>query len=1297
MTFVYLNVSGNTKAASFVSANIKKNQTIIYLHEMKLVDRNDIERWADRFDSKGNFPTLISRLVRATTPLSTQVDFPSGSSAFIGGWDGVVNCDEERNNVPKGISLWEFGTESDSKGKADDEYDKRTADSLGYDKNECTFIFITPRYWKQKDKWRKEKLKEGKWKDIRVYDSSSIEQWLDTAAAVSRWFSSYISKYPSDGIITIEEFWKEWTLCDKGSLPASVITSGRKVESEQLLAFLTGPPGILAVQASSKDEAIAFIIASAKQFEEHHKEIFHSKSLVINNAANFRSIRINTSTLNLIARFEEPQILFAAAAEGHHVLLPLGPDDKTNQKIIPLPTIDRDGQIKGLIEMGISTEDAEKFSKESGRNVTILKKLLGFPENKAKWLKNENIREIIPALLIGRWNEKNKGDKEIIESLSEIKYEDYSSILLKWRDYEESPLIQIGETWRLTSPLDAWSNLSSYITRRDLELLSDNIKFALANGNPSVNLEEGAPKFAKFITRENAFSDWAREGLIQSLILIGQFGERFKISSLSTPQLWVDSIVQSLLSNAEEELWISLNSEMPLISEASPNSFFEATFQSLSKESMPIMAMFKEEDGMLSPTSNHTGLLWALEGLAWMPEYIYNATSILLKLSTLDPGGRLSNRPLNSLIEIFKPWHHQTLADFNLRMEVLKKITSNEKEFGWKLLINLLPDNHGIAHPTHKMRWRMFELKSNIDYSNIERFEAHSYIVDLLLNIFDNSEEKFAQLIEEAENNTLGPVERARILDFAEANYSNLKQKDYVTWHIIRKILSRHRSHTDVWWSLNEDELKRFEELYYKLEPDDTIQKYVWLFNTHWPEFPEGNQFNGNAYEKNHDFQQIKIDTARLEGLKKIIQQFGINKVKELAEEVKEIWALGDTLARIVVDEDTVLSLAEMLNKEKDKLPFIYGFIYRKTLLNSIEWAFSLYDKLQNRSFSNKALAQIFVPLYQSKELWDFIASTNEEIKKEYWLSIQPHFYKISKEEKIAGITALIEYKRFFTAIDICSHFVNEVPTEIIIELLEKSATENASEISSYRGFEIGQLFESLDSRSDVEQATLIQLEWLFLPILGSYNASRSPKNLHEELAKNPVFFVDILKWVFIPKDSKLLEKERIGISDEAIQNRAKQGYQLLHSWKRIPGMDEDGVIDEVFLTSWVEKVRVLSEKVGRLEVADMQIGQVLAQYPEKDLNWPPDIICSIIETINTKNIKNSFSIALFNKRGSSTRGVFDGGNIERGHADYFKKLGEKHKIKYPIVAEIFLQLAKGYLADAKKQDESAERDKLEY
>ena len=69
----------------------------------------------------------------------------------------------------------------------------------------------------------------------------------------------------------------------------------------------------------------------------------------------------------------------------------------------------------------------------------------------------------------------------------------------------------------------------------------------------------------------------------------------------------------------------------------------------------------------------------------------------------------------------------------------------------------------------------------------------------------------------------------------------------------------------------------------------------------------------------------------------------------------------------------------------------------------------------------------------------------------------------------------------------------------------------------------------------------------------------------------------------------------------------------------------------------------------------------------------------------------------MFNKRGSSSRGPFDGGNIERGHAKYFEKLANDYKNKYPNVSEIFKRLSDGYLYDAKRIDEEAERDKLEY
>lgn len=89
--------------------------------------------------------------------------------------------------------------------------------------------------------------------------------------------------------------------------------------------------------------------------------------------------------------------------------------------------------------------------------------------------------------------------------------------------------------------------------------------------------------------------------------------------------------------------------------------------------------------------------------------------------SELDPGGNLVNRPSNSLAEIYKSWHFQTLAPFEQRMEILKISVSQHKVEGWKLLRRLMPEHHGTASPTFKMRWRLFD-KTSILYINILKF-----------------------------------------------------------------------------------------------------------------------------------------------------------------------------------------------------------------------------------------------------------------------------------------------------------------------------------------------------------------------------------------------------------------------------------------------------------------------------------------------------------------------------------------------------------------------------------------------
>ena len=1264
----------------------------------RLIKRTHFEDYAKTFESKGDFPILISKLVRATCLPSVRVDFASGNAVFVGGWDGIVYSHDDRGNVPNEISLWELGT-SDPKPKAESDYIKRTADPKGYNQQETTLVIVTARFWEHKEDWRREKLNEGIWKDIRVYDSSDLEQWIDQTQAVSLWFAVNLGIFPFDGLFDAALFWEEYSIGPRGTLHPKVITAGREEQMKKIQEFLLGPASIIGIKASTKNEAIAFIVASALQFTHDEKEMFFSKSLIVDNEGNYRGIRINSITpLNLIPRFENFQPLYVAVGAGHHVLVPLGGDDTFNNLTIELPTIYKDGQIDGLVNMGLSQEDAEKYSRESGRNITILKRMLEFPDTKSTWLKNLDTREIMPALLIGRWNESNNGDREILENLSGMSYDDYSLILKKWKEVEESPLIQIGQTWRLTSPLDLWSSLSTNLSESDFVNLAQSFQkvFELEEDEKVLTSNENFT----FKTRHPRYSSWAKEGLVQSLILISIYGKSLKMPEMRSPKEWVDSLVLSLLNDATAEQWISFDQKLPLIAEASPDSFIAALNRALEMDDTPIIKMFTTKKGFVYGFGSHTGLLWALESLSWLPEHLHDTTILLLRLAAIDPDSESnhSNRPANSLKEIYKAWHPQTLANTETRMTILAKAIKVEANEGWKLLLSLTPKTHDHAMPTHKMRWRLFNAEVSNKYDEKEIHAVHTKLTDLLITQYDNSADKFSSLVSASIN--FGPIDNDKLLSFLERVIANLENNDEKARNVIRKILSHHRKFPDAAWSAPEEVLLRYENLYKLLEPKDLIEKYKWLFDDYHIEFPDdlNKETEIDKGEEKYKYHIERVRKIRTEAIKVLYEAFSLERILDLAGLINNPGSLGESLSYIIDDYTEIFKVWDTFKTGKANLDLIHTFIRFKFFEKGQDWIFSFYIQAEKSKYDHMALTNILLPLPHSNEIWDFIENKGEIIESEYWSNVQPNFYHVSQDEKIRGIKMLIKYHRFFSAIDFAYMEKNEIPTEIIVDLLQKAATEKTDEKSQLKEYELSSLFEDLSTRKDISEEVIAKLEWLYLPVIGSYGTSYNPVHLHNELAKNPDFFVQVLKWVYIPIDESKREEERKDTSSETIQTYAMQGYRLMNNWKTIPGVDKDGNIDEVFLNDWIDKVRELAQEADRLGVADGKIGYILAQYPETNKDyWPPDVISNSIERINTHDLKLNFSIGITNKRGFTSRGPYDGGIIERANAEHFSKLAKVHKIKHPIVSKILSEIAARYLEDAKREDEDAERARLEY
>ena len=208
---------------------------------MKWIDSTDLRNWAIRRDCQETLPLLVRKLIRATSYTIKNIKFPSGDSVLLGGWDGILEVTQETAYLPVGVSLWEFGTSNDTKGKADDDYAKRSKNSLGFNPAESTFIFVTPRLWQKGGDWIAEKKKDNIWKDIKVFNSETLEEWIETAPTVGAWLSKHIGKYPQGGIQPTDDFWEEWSSGIKLTLNTDILLGGREVEKEKVIKLIEQP------------------------------------------------------------------------------------------------------------------------------------------------------------------------------------------------------------------------------------------------------------------------------------------------------------------------------------------------------------------------------------------------------------------------------------------------------------------------------------------------------------------------------------------------------------------------------------------------------------------------------------------------------------------------------------------------------------------------------------------------------------------------------------------------------------------------------------------------------------------------------------------------------------------------------------------------------------------------------------------------------------------------------------------------------------------------------------------------
>jgi hypothetical protein len=292
--------------------------------------------------------------------------------------------------------------------------------------------------------------------------------------------------------------------------------------------------------------------------------------------------------------------------------------------------------------------------------------------------------------------------------------------------------------------------------------------------------------------------------LAESLALLGSHSKALTSCSTSKAEMTAVLAVREVLSGADWVLWASLNELLPLLAEAAPGEFLDAVEKALNSDPCPFDTVFSQEGDAILGRTYMSGLLWALETLAWDAQYLTRVVVILGELAARDPGGRWANRPANSLSTILMPWLPQTCAPIPKRHTAVEALLKEAPNIGWKLLLALLPNLHQTSHGSHKPAWREIIPDDWSTHATAQEYsEQVAAYAELAITAAKQDVSKLTDLIERLPD--LQPVALDQILTHLRSDsVVSMTQTDrFPLWSELIDLVTKQRRFADAQWAMN--------------------------------------------------------------------------------------------------------------------------------------------------------------------------------------------------------------------------------------------------------------------------------------------------------------------------------------------------------------------------------------------------------------------------------------------------------------------------------------------------------------
>ena len=1243
---------------------------------MKWISALELEQWADRVGARTTFPELIRDLIIASASDISDVRFPGGDKGQVRGFDGWLEAAGAPPYVPAGQSIWEFGVSSSPAEKFKSDYEKRVEEIKSEQRMKTSFVFATPRSWDNPQKKLADFVREYRdkedFKDVRYIDGVMLEEWLQRSGAVgARYAREVLGRVPQNGARSTDEFWDEFSRRFRPAINEEVVLAARGAQAEQIVTHMLGKPGSLVFAADGPDEVSAVAVAAIRKAPAASRAYLEARTLIIDTEEAGRGLAVAD---------RYGYVVSPAATKISGMLSSFGPTISGLGFIPPgqkFPRLERPStreMTEALETVGLDEETASALSIKSGRILTILERHAPAASfTPPDWVADGEA--LVPALLAGGWDSRHEGDQTILAELAGVA--DYAQLeprLRRFLNRQDSPLDREGGIWKLRAPVDAFVNLAGLLGAEHLALLAEVAVRLFSTPPPSITEE-------RFGISKAPFSSHLRDGVAGMLLMLAVLHDEVGLDIGRDPARYVDDLVATLPGlNEDFRVILSLERQLPALMEAAPAPLLLALERMLEGDPDQIASIFEEDTSFGAAGSDLPNLLWALEMMAWDPHYLLRVSRILAKLAAVDPGGRLGNRPINSLREIFVAWSPGTNAPFASRIGVLDAIAEDQPSIGWSLIAQLMPRAHDSKTPTLRPRFRDAgaSLRETLTHGIVG--ETYDAVVDRALAMLGDQLNRWLATLDSFPQ--FSPERRGQFLDLLRERATHFSGEDRVALRrALRRITERHRRFPEAGWSLPESELAQLDEIGALVDAGDPVDRARALFDEWMP-------YSTDDYAT----AEKEISTRRSVAVGRIATERGTEAVLDLARKARLPGLVAAAAAEGIDDETVLIELIDKASCDAALEDFA------TSVAGALRWSRGeQFDQqflaiAKEIGWSPLHTAALLVNWPETPRTWKLVASLGSEAEEAFWRRRAPNRFVGTADELATLVTHYLTVRRPGTALEAIHGRENELPWPMLATLLGMRITEiNAGgKGSDMDGYYVQELFKKLRQRDDVPRVELANWEYAYFPFLEYHDHDLV---LYELMATDPQFFVAILKDVFVEDGAN---SDKLETTEEE-RARGSASHRILVAFRRAPGQQADGRVDPTGLENWVDGMLAAATEAKRLNVVYFYIGRALAHSAELDGVWPQHPVADVIERLKSKDLERGLQIERYNMRGVYSKALYEGGTQERELAERYRNWAKQTKGSHVRTRALLTAIADGWEADARRADEEAARDRLRF